>query len=365
MRAVSHDLTRTVLTVLVIAGLLAGSLMVLGPFLPALVWATTLVIATWPLLLRLQSMLWGQRVLAMLVMVLILLLVVAVPLGLAVDTLVVNADDILAQGQAAMSITIPPSPDWVAGLPMIGPRAAQMWDTVASQGAKELAVLAKPYAARAAQWLLSEASNAGLMLIQFLLTVALTAILYMNGDAAAAWCRRFALRLAGREGGRVVGLIGQSVRSVALGIVVTALFQTVVGSAGLLVSGVPFAGILSAVMLILCVAQIGPGLVLIPAVIWMYAYDTIGWASVLAAFSVVALTLDNFIRPVLIGRGLSMPMTLVMAGVIGGLIAFGLIGLFVGPAILAVSYALLQAWIDGPSPAPMTDAATPSEPPGA
>jgi predicted PurR-regulated permease PerM len=349
MRAPPHDLTRTVLAVLVIAGLLAGSLMVLGPFLPALVWAATLVIATWPLMERLQSLLWGRRSLAMLTMVLVLLLVVAGPLWLAIDTLVANASGIVAQGQAALSITIPPPPDWVADVPLIGERAAQLWQTASTSGAAELAVMAKPYAARAAQWLLSEVGNAGLMFLQFLLTVVLTAILYVNGDRAAAWTRRFALRLAGHEGGRAVLLIGQSVRSVALGIVVTALIQTIVGSAGLMISGVPFAAILSATMLILCIAQIGPGPVLIPAVVWMYVYDTVTWASVLLAFSILALTLDNLVRPLLIGRGLAMPMTLIMAGVIGGLIAFGLIGLFVGPAILAVSYALLQAWIEADS----------------
>ena len=143
-----------------------------------------------------------------------------------------------------------------------------------------------------------------------------------------------------------LGLIGQAVRSVALGIVVTALFQTLVGAAGLFVAGVPYAGILSALMLILCVAQIGPGLVLIPAVIWMYAYDTIGWASVLAAFSLAALTLDNFIRPILIGRGLPLPMTLVMGGVIGGLIAFGALMLVVGATLLGVGGYRHQRWLE-------------------
>lgn len=346
MRATQHDLTRTVLAVLVIAGLLAGSLMVLGPFLPALVWAVTLVIATWSSMLRLQALLWSRRWLAVMVMVLILLLVVAVPLWLAIETLVVNASNIVAQSQAALAITIPPPPDWVADIPFVGDRIAQLWQTASTSGAKELAIMAKPYAAKAAQWLLSEVSNAGLMFLQFMLTVVLTAILYVNGERAAVWVRRFALRLAGREGGRAIILIGQSVRSVALGIVVTALVQTMVGSAGLFLSGMPYAGILSAAMLILCIAQVGPGLVLIPAVIWMYAYGSVTAATVLLVFSALALTLDNFVRPLLIGRGLAMPMTLVMAGVIGGLIAFGLIGLFVGPAILAVSYALLQAWIE-------------------
>jgi predicted PurR-regulated permease PerM len=118
------------------------------------------------------------------------------------------------------------------------------------------------------------------------------------------------------------------------------------GGIGLAVVGFPFATVLTAVMFILCLAQIGPGLVLIPAIVWMYWSGEIVWGTVLVGFSVVTLTMDNFLRPVLIRRGAHLPMLLILAGVIGGLIAFGLLGIFVGPTLLAVAYTLLNAWVD-------------------
>jgi predicted PurR-regulated permease PerM len=133
---------------------------------------------------------------------------------------------------------------------------------------------------------------------------------------------------------------------VALGVVVTAIAQSLLGGIGLAVVGIPFATVLTAVMFILCLAQIGPGLVLIPAVAWMYWSGEIVLGTVLVGFSAVTLTMDNFLRPVLIRRGANLPMLLILAGVIGGLLAFGLLGIFVGPTVLAVAYTLLNAWVD-------------------
>jgi predicted PurR-regulated permease PerM len=137
--------------------------------------------------------------------------------------------------------------------------------------------------------------------------------------------------------------------------VVTAVAQSVLGGAGLALVGVPFAPVLTAVMFMLCLAQIGPGPVLIPAVIWMYYASDALWATVLLAFTVVTLTMDNFLRPLLIRRGADLPLPLILAGVIGGMIAMGLLGIFLGPTVLAIAYTLLNAWmaendeVDGPS----------------
>ena len=132
----------------------------------------------------------------------------------------------------------------------------------------------------------------------------------------------------------------------ALGVVVTAVAQSVLGGIGLAVAGVPFASLLTALMFILCLAQIGPGLVLIPAVIWMYYAGNALWATVLLVFTIVAGTMDNFLRPFLIRKGADLPLLLILAGVIGGLLATGLLGIFIGPTVLAVGYTLLNAWMD-------------------
>ena len=146
-------------------------------------------------------------------------------------------------------------------------------------------------------------------------------------------------------GDMAVRLAGQAVRSVALGVVVTAIAQSVVGGIGLAVAGVPFASMLTALIFVLCLIQLGPGLVMVPAVIWMYYSGDTLWATVLLVFTIVAATMDQFIRPVLIRRGADLPMMLILAGVIGGLIAFGILGIFIGPTVLAVAYTLLNAWL--------------------
>jgi predicted PurR-regulated permease PerM len=139
---------------------------------------------------------------------------------------------------------------------------------------------------------------------------------------------------------------------VALGVVVTALAQSLIGGIGLRLVGLPFAAVLTALMFVLCLIQLGPGLVLIPAVIWMYySGSTIG-GTVLLLFAIVAMTIDQVIRPILIRRGADLPLLLILAGVIGGLIAFGVLGIFIGPTVLAVAYTLLNAWMqEGREPA--------------
>jgi predicted PurR-regulated permease PerM len=172
-------------------------------------------------------------------------------------------------------------------------------------------------------------------------------ILYGKGESFREGILTFARRLAGRQGEEAAVLAAKAVRAVMLGVIVTALIQTAIGGIGLFIAGVPAAGILTAVMLILCLAQIGPGLVLIPAIIWLYWSGRPALGTVLLVLSIIAGTIDNFLRPILIRKGIDLPFLLIFTGVIGGLIAFGVIGLFIGPAILAVAHALLASWVAG------------------
>jgi predicted PurR-regulated permease PerM len=144
----------------------------------------------------------------------------------------------------------------------------------------------------------------------------------------------------------VVSLAGQAIRGVALGVVVTALAQSVLGGITLAVAGVPLSPILTAVMFMLTIAQIGPLPVLAPAVIWLYWRGSTGWGTFLLVSTALVGTMDNFIRPVLIKKGADLPLLLIFVGVIGGLTTFGLIGIFVGPVVLAVAYTLLKAWVN-------------------
>lgn len=346
MLATPQDLTRLILAILFLSGLIGVSLWILLPFLPAIIWAMTLVIATWPLFLKLEARLWNRRSLAVAAMTLALLVLLVVPLWRAIDIIVKNAGTIASWGEHVAVMEFPPAPGWLLHLPMVGESLASTWNDVGKSGWREVLQLARPYAGMATQWFVGAIGGFGLMVVQLLLTIVVAVILYANGEQAAALCVRFGGRLAGERGRQSVILAAQAIRGVALGVVVTALFQSAVGGIGLVVAGVPFAGVLGAVMFFLCLAQLGPALVLIPAVIWMYTSGDATLATVLLVFSVVAMTLDNFIRPVLIRMGADLPLLLILAGVIGGLVAFGLIGIFLGPTILAVGYTLLRAWID-------------------
>jgi predicted PurR-regulated permease PerM len=340
-----EDLTRTTLAVLFICSLLVGSFWVMRPFLPAIFWAITLVIATWPVMLKLQHRLGNRRGFAVLVMTLALLLVLVVPFWLAISTIVANMDDIAGLGRTVLSLRVPEPPHWLADVPLIGERATAAWQRFTASGLGDLAPKLTPYAGVVTAWFASAVGSLGSIFLEFLLTVGVAAMMYAGGERAAATAIRFGRRLGGERGAFAVRLAGQAIRSVALGVVVTALAQSLLGGIGLAVVGVPLSPVLTAVMFMMCLAQIGPGLVLIPAVIWMYYAGDALWATVLLAFSIVAMTMDNFLRPLLIRRGADLPLSLILSGVIGGMLAMGLLGIFLGPTILAIAYTLLNAWM--------------------
>ena len=340
-----QDLTRTTLVVLFIGGLITAGFWVMEPFLPAIVWAATLVIATWPVMLQVQRHAGGRRGVAVLAMTLLLLLLLIVPLWLAVSTIVGNADVIVGQVRNLLAMQMPPPPHWLARLPLVGARAVDAWEHFTAGGTQALAAKLTPYAGQMTQWFASAAGSLGAVFLQVLLTVAIAATLYARGEKAAAIAIRFGGRMGGERGKVAVRLAGQAIRGVALGVVVTAVAQGVLGGVGLAIAGVPYAAVLTALMFMLCLAQIGPGLVLVPAVAWMYYADSAVWATVLLAFAGVAMTMDNVLRPWLIRKGADLPLLLILAGVIGGLLAIGLLGIFLGPTVLAIGYTLLNAWM--------------------
>ena len=340
-----NDLAKTTLGVLFIGVLIIASLWILHPFLAATIWATMVVVATWPVLLKIQAILWNSRALAAIVMTLTLLLLIVVPMALAIGTIVQNSDQIVEWTKLIATFRILAPPDWVASLPFIGEKAASIWQQAADTGGKELMGKLAPYAGAMVKWATSKFGSIGLLFVQFLLTLIIAAVMYAGGETAAAAVRRFGRRLAGPRGENIVVLAGQAIRGVALGVGVTAVVQSALGGIGLAIVGIPFASLLTALMLMLCIAQLGPGLVLFPAVIWVYWSGDTGWGTFLLIWSVIVVVLDNFLRPVLIKMGADLPLLLILAGVIGGLFAFGLVGIFVGPVVLAVAYTLLGEWI--------------------
>ncbi|MEI7639644.1 MAG: AI-2E family transporter, partial [Syntrophus sp. (in: bacteria)] len=243
-----RDITHTTLTVLLIAILIVAVFGILRPFIPALVWATTIVVTTWPVLLSVQARLWGKRGLAALVMTVVLLLVLVIPFWVALATIVDNAHRIDDLAASFRTSTVPSPPAWVQNLPMMGPKLSTAWQEVATAGPEGVILRIKPYSGKVAKWFVDQAGNLGKIFIQFLLTVIISAILYTTGDTAAAGIRRFARRLGGRRSEEVTILAGKAIRGVALGVVVTALAQSLLGGVGLAVTGVPSAAVLTAVM---------------------------------------------------------------------------------------------------------------------
>jgi predicted PurR-regulated permease PerM len=339
------EITRTTLAVLFIGIMIASSFWILRPFLTAIVWAAIIVLATWPFFLRLQKWLGGKRGIAIAVMTLILLMVFMTPLIVTISAIVSRASDIASGIKSLGSFTVPPPPDWVGTVPVIGRRIATDWQQYASLSPEELANQIAPYARIVLNWFLTQAGSLAAMMLQFLLTVIVAAVMYAGGETAAAGTAAFGRRLAGQRGEGVIILAGKAIRSVALGVVVTALVQTVIGAVGLVICGIPGAALLSAVVLVFCLAQLGPILVLLPCVIWLYWKGDPVLGTVMLVFLIVANLIDNFLRPMLIKKGVDLPLIMIFAGVIGGLISFGAIGLFIGPVMLAVTYTLLKSWV--------------------
>src|SRR5262245_36347407 len=202
----TQDITRTVFAVLFIGGLIAGSLWILWPFLPAVIWATMIVVASWPVLLYVQGWLWGRRWLAVAVMTCVLLLVLVVPLSLAIGTIVSNAHVITGWAGVLTTLHLPQSPDWLKGLPLVGRRAAQTWNDLAALGQEDLAKKLAPYAGAVVGWFVAQIGSFGMMAVQFLLTVVLSAILFATGETTAEAVRHFGRRLAGAQGESTVVL---------------------------------------------------------------------------------------------------------------------------------------------------------------
>ncbi len=350
-KASPRDLARTTLLVLFIGVLLAASLWILRPFLGPAIWATMVVVATWPLMLRIERHLWRRRALAVAVMSLLLLLLFVVPLSVAIVTIVGNADRMMDWAKLATTYRLPDDPPaWLQRLPMVGGLIERAWQQAADLGLRDLLPRLSPYAGDLTKWFVAEVGSVGVLMLQFLLTVVIAAVMYSTGEEAAGLVRRFASRLGGQRGVAAVVLAGGAIRGVALGVGVTAVVQAVLGGLGLALAGVPFSGLLTAVMFMLCIAQVGPLPVLLGAAVWALIGDQLGWGIFLLVWGTVVGTMDNFLRPMLIKMGADLPLLLIFSGVIGGMFAFGLVGIFVGPVVLAVSYTLLETWMDEPAP---------------
>jgi predicted PurR-regulated permease PerM len=347
LAAPPRDLPRIVFSVLAIVVLIAANLWVLRPFLPALIWATLIVVATWRPFVRLLERLGGRRVLATAIMVVALVLVFLAPVALAVGLFVANLADIGAWLTSLPDLVAAGPPGWVRDIPLIGDTIADGWTNLVAGGPQGIASRLGPHVDEIGQWPARRIGGFGVFLFDIFLTVLFAAVLYWRGERWAEAVRRFARRLAGARGDDAVMLSAGAIRAIALGVVATSLIQAFVGGLGLLIAGVPAWAILAAVMFVTSIAQVGAAPVVALATVWLFFQGSTGWGIALAVWTVVVGSLDNVVRPLLIGREAHLSFLLVFAGVLGGLAAFGPLGLFAGPVILAVSAALMKSWMRG------------------
>lgn len=346
------DLPQIVFSLMFIILMIVACFWVVQPFVLGFAWASMVVIATWPLMIKLQGLLWGRRSLAVIAMTLLLILLFVLPVSVLVNSLIDSSGPVIAWASAG-HIQLPDM-HWMNSIPLVGRKLFSAYHNLVQGGGSALMTKVQPYIGRTSGFLFAQAGHFGRFMMHLGLMLLFSVLLYARGEQVGHGIRHFAFRLASRRGDAAVLLAGQAIRAVALGVVVTALVQGLLGGIGLAISGIPYATVLTVVMILSCLVQLGPLVVLIPAIVWLYWTGDTTWGTVLLIWSCVVGTLDNVLRPMLIRMGADLPMILILSGVIGGLIAFGMIGLFIGPVVLAVSYRLVSVWVHE-APAPEDD----------
>jgi predicted PurR-regulated permease PerM len=337
--------------------LVIGCLLILRPFVPLIMWGIIVAIASYPTFTKLERVLKRRRTLAAVLWTLMLLAVLVVPLLLLGQSLVQGVKPIVANLRDG-SYVLPPPPASVETWPVIGHWLARTW-AAASLNLTDAVMRFAPQIKSAIPGILAASADFGLTLLQFFVAVLLSGVLLANADGAAKATRSLMNRLFGEQGPEFQQLIGATVRSVTFGILGVALIQTAFAAVGFFVAGLPAAGIWSVVFLAGAVLQMG-GLVLVPALIYYFAIASTAKAVAFLIWCAIVGVMDNVLKPVFLGRGAAVPVVVVFLGVIGGFIAMGLVGLFVGAIVLSVGYKLFLAWIEGRAGANETVATAPA-----
>jgi predicted PurR-regulated permease PerM len=328
-----------------IALLAVWCLEIVRPFMLPLIWGAIIAIASYPGFVRLARGLGGRSRLAAILWTIVGLLLVLGPVGMLAAVLVENVHS-LAANLGAEGLRVPAPPDAIAAWPIVGAPAHRFWALASTNLGAALAQIETQIRALSG-WLLAAVATAGLGMLQFVIAVIVAGVLLPQAEGAARAAHAVATRLAGERGPPLVVLAEATIRSVARGVLGTAMIQALLAGIGLVAAGVPAAGLLAFLCLILCTVQIGPGLVLVPSMIYLFAHAETTTAILFTAWSIPVMLVDNVLKPYLMRRGVELPTVIILIGVIGGLLAYGLIGIFLGPVIIALGYELFRAWVRG------------------
>jgi predicted PurR-regulated permease PerM len=347
MRAMDKTRAETITRTVAAALLALGCLLVLRPFIGAILFAGVLCLSTWPAFVLLRARMGGRSSLAALVVVLAFILLLVLPIALAAQSLVVHSAEVVDWVKGLIAdpsrITLP---EFVRAIPLVGPSIDEYSQRILGSR-EELIGLAKRAVDPAKNMLLAMGGAFGEGVVQILVALFVAFFFYRDGEQVRILLSEGVRRLAGDEHGPALVATAQSaVKGVVYGLIGTALAQAAVALVGFLIAGVPGAFLLAALTFVLSLVPMGPVLLWGGAAIWLYAQDQAGWAIFMVIYGVAVISsVDNFIKPILMSRAGNLSMLLVVLGVFGGAIAFGFIGLFVGPALLAVGWNITKVWL--------------------
>jgi len=327
-----------------LALLVAWCFQIVRPFLELVAWGLIIAVATYPVYRRLEAGLGERRGLAATLFTLILLAVLIGPTIMLAGTLVEGAHE-FASELSPGTLSVPPPPKAIGGWPLVGAPLERLWN-LASVNLQAALREFEPQIKALGLRVLSAATDTSLGILQFMAAIVVAGVLHAHASGGGQVAHVIASRLGGERGTQFTDLAQATVRGVARGILGVALIQSLLAGIGFLAVGLPAAGFLALLCFLLAVVQIGPILVLIPAVIYVFSTSNTVTAVVFLVWSVFVAFIDNVLKPLLLGRGAKVPMVVIFVGAIGGLLASGIIGLFVGSVVLALGYSLLVAWLE-------------------
>ena len=326
-----------------LALLIYWTFVLVRPFVPILAWSVVLAVALYPVFTWMTKALGGRAGLAAIVLTSVALAIVIGPaawLGIGAIEGVRDIAGQLSDGHVA----VPSPPEGVKDWPLIGAPLFELWDR-ASTNLRAVLREVVPHLKPLAGTLFAFAGNAGVGMLQFLMAVALAGVLFPYGSQLAAACRGFLSRIVPEQSEHFLDLAGATIRAVSQGVIGVAVLQSLLAGIGFKLAGIPSAGLLAFAVMLLAIVQIGAAIVLLPVVIWIWSSKDFTTALLLTLFFLIVGVMDNVLKPLVMGRGLTTPTLVIFVGVIGGTLAHGIVGLFIGPIILAVAWELMTAWI--------------------
>ena len=330
---------------LLVLGLLsAWCFVLLRPFIDIVLWAAILAIALFPIFLWLKARLGGRAKLAVTIITMLGIGIIVGPVSI-MTTVFANDALNLANSVATGTLVVPPPPEGIITWPLIGEPLNEIWQEASVNLGNVLSNF-EPQLRELTKGLLVFTANTGLNLLKFLLSVIIAAGLILNAEGLESGFTRLLARLTPTQSSAFIKLAASTVRNVSRGIIGVSLFQSLLIGIGLIVAGIPGAGLLALICLLLTIIQIGPGLVVLPTLI--FAWSTMNTLSALlfTIWMIPATLIDNVLRPILMGAGLPVPTLVILIGVLGGTLTQGILGLFVGPVILSLGYELMKEWIN-------------------